>query len=99
MTRTTLGSSVRAAATLLPGCFDLTPEYAFIEDGDVTIEPVRGAQFREATEYGDLYAISMQSSRWSGARSARRTRRRCRTTPPAIRAPARVDGHGVSAKQ
>ncbi len=53
-----------AACTLslaLGGCF-LTPEYAFIEADDVMIDPVRGAEFRELTEYGDLYAISMQSA-------------------------------------
>lgn len=53
-----------AASTLslaLGGCF-LTPEYAFIEADDVTIEPVRGAEYRELVEYGDLYAISMQSA-------------------------------------
>lgn len=63
-------AAVLAAGALLPGCFDMTPEYAFIEDGDVTIDPVRGAQFREAVEYGDIYAISMQSAHEVGGRLA-----------------------------
>ncbi|MBL8971908.1 MAG: hypothetical protein JNK56_15055 [Myxococcales bacterium] len=45
----------------LGGCF-LTPEYAFIEADDVMIEPVRAVEERALTEYGDLYAISMQSA-------------------------------------
>jgi len=58
LTRTLAVSTLSLA---LGGCF-LTPEYAFIEADDVMIEPVRGAEFRALTEYGDLYAISMQSA-------------------------------------
>ncbi|MEZ4454357.1 MAG: hypothetical protein R3B09_33200 [Nannocystaceae bacterium] len=63
MTRTTLPATLAllAAGALLPACF-LAPEYAFIEADDVEIEPVRGAEFRASTEYGDLYAIAMQSA-------------------------------------
>lgn len=62
MTRSVLVSVLAlAAAGALPGCF-LTPEYAFVEGDDVMMEPVRGAEFRAATEYGDIYAISMQSA-------------------------------------
>lgn len=67
MTRTILTSAlVLAAAGAAPGCFLIEPEYAFIEGDDVTMEPVRGAEFRAADdapiEYGDIYAISMQSA-------------------------------------
>jgi hypothetical protein len=58
LTRTLVASTLSLA---LGGCF-LTPEYAFIEADDVMIEPVRGAEHRALTEYGDLYAISMQSA-------------------------------------
>lgn len=55
-----------AAAGAVPGCFLVEPEYAFIEGDDVMMEPVRGAEFRAADdapiEYGDIYAISMQSA-------------------------------------
>lgn len=62
MLRNALASVVTlAAAATLSGCF-LTPEYAYIEGDDVQMEPVRGAEFRAATEYGDIYAISMQSA-------------------------------------
>lgn len=62
MVRSALVSALAlAAAGAAPGCF-LTPEYAFVEAGDVMIEPVRGAEFRAAGEYGDIYAISMQSA-------------------------------------
>lgn len=66
MSRTILASVLAlAAAGALPGCFLVAPEYAFIEGDDVKMEPVRGAEFRAAggaTEYGDIYAISMQSA-------------------------------------
>jgi hypothetical protein len=66
MTRTILASVVAlTCAGVLPGCFLIKPEYAFIEGDDVTMDPVRGAEFRAAdgaTEYGDIYAISMQSA-------------------------------------
>ncbi len=55
-----------AAVGATSGCFLVEPEYAFIAGDDVMMEPVRGAEFRaagdEATEYGDIYAISMQSA-------------------------------------
>ena len=55
-----------AAAGATSGCFLVEPEYAFIADDDVMMEPVRGAEFRAlddaAIEYGDIYAISMQSA-------------------------------------
>lgn len=61
MTRDMLVPVVMLAA-FGPGCFLTAPEYAFIEGDDVMMEPVRGAEFRAATEYGDIYAISMQSA-------------------------------------
>lgn len=55
-------AALALASALLPACF-LAPEYAFIEADDVAIEPVRGAAYRSGgTEYGDIYAIAMQSA-------------------------------------
>lgn len=64
MTRSPLvpALALSAVGALCPACFDTTPDYAFLDHDDVQIEPVRGAQYRAATEYGDIYAISMQSA-------------------------------------
>lgn len=55
-------ASLLLACALLPGCFFDAPEYAFLDADDLMIDPVRGAEYRELVEYGDIYAISMQSA-------------------------------------
>lgn len=55
-------SALLLAATFAPGCFFDAPEYAFIAADDLMIDPVRGPEYRALVEYGDVYAISVQSA-------------------------------------
>lgn len=42
------------------GCFGR--DYAFVEDEDVALEPVRSMTMRSGGEYGDVYTLSLQSA-------------------------------------